>query len=424
MEVVKKIMEMDEIKHAFTDVLRENPKDKTWSLRDGLVVERKFTGRTKTVECCGFYEGINTGQHYRFLFVDDIMTKEMARSEGQIMIGKENFPNIRNMAFFGVEGESSMIRVTGTPYAYDDVVMMVHDMVHTEGDNRGEKVFKIRKIREANDEDEPCFVTQSQHEYNKASDMYRSQQQLDPSPLQIESLNYDDLVEVDVIPDNLFQWIVVDPAGDITKFDQADKDNHAIVVMGAEMERDINGMFNLYILDIEARNMSEDEAPHAIASMYQKHRGVHCVAIEQTYAGYLATMVVNLIKQRTGISFMESDSSLIRLKPQSRGNKKNNINKTLYPMTRGHKLHIYDKIPSVYKNVLRTEMRTFPTGKRDDILDAMSYYPIILEKNQFDYRLTQFQRNKNPKITYMSDIKRKLRANKVPYNANNQYMNW
>jgi hypothetical protein len=419
MQAVMKIMEMDEIKHAFSDVLRENPKDGLWSVRNGIIVKRNIKSRHKSVECCGFYEGMNTGQHYRFIFPDDIMTEEMSQSEGMIQLGKEKFDNMGNMGFFGVEDEPSMVRVSGTPYAYDDVIMMIHEKV----DKDGNKIYKTRKIREANDEDVPCFVTKSEHEAHKLSDCYRAQQQLDPSPEKIDSLNYDEIVQIDYedIPSNLIQWIAVDPAGNVEDYDRGDKDNHAIVVLGAELERDINGMFNIYILDIIARTMTEAEAPHQIASMFQKHRAVQSVCIEQSYSGHLANLTKNLIKQRTGIELHEEDGSLIRLKAQTRGNKKNHINKVMYPLVRGHKLHMTSNVPQAYRQVLKREMDTFPTGKRDDILDATAYYPIILEKLHFDYRLRQSMSRKK-KVSYLDEQRRKRRQSRLPYNEQYNYL--
>jgi hypothetical protein len=296
-------------------------------------------------------------------------------------------------------------------------------MVHDKVDKDKKPVYKIRKIREANDEDIPCFVTKVEHEAHKLSNCYRAQQQLDPSPAKMNSLDYDEIIIVDKLPDNLLQWIVVDPAGDVTQYDRADRDNHAIIVMGAELNRDINGMFNVYIIDMVARQMTEDEAPHVIANMYQRYRAVQAVAIEQGYAGHLATLTKNLIKQRTGMELLEEDGSLIRLKAQKRGNKKNYINKVMYPLVRGHKLHMLSTIPDIYKNVLKREMDTFPTGKKDDLLDCSAYHPIILEKLHFDYRVRQ-SITRNNKITYMTDVRRRLEEQKTPYNENYNFMNW
>jgi hypothetical protein len=417
MQSVMGIMEMDEIKHSFSDILREKPRDGLWSVRNGLNVKRKIVTRHKTAECCGFYEGMNTGQHYRFIFADDIMTREMSRSDSMIQLGKETFDNMNNMKMFGVEEEPAMLRVAGTPYAYDDVVMMIHDAV----DKDGNKIYKIRKIREADDNDVPCFVTVSEHEANKLKDDYRAQQQLDPSPEKMNSFSYDDIIMVEDVPDDLLQWIAVDPAGDVNEYDRSDKDNHAVVVLGAELERDINGMFNIYIIDMVARNMTEVEAPHVIANMYQKHRGVQSIAIEQGYSGYLATQVQQMIRKRLHVELLEEDGSLIRLKPQSRGNKKNHINKTMYPLVKGYKLHMLKTVPNEYKDVLEREMSTFPTGKRDDILDAIAYFPIVLEKMHYDYRSRRYSRKKH-NVTYMSDMKRKLRENKTEYNEQFAHM--
>jgi hypothetical protein len=417
MEAVKLVLEMDEIKHAFSDILYNNPnKETTWSLNKGLLVKRSVISKDLSVECCGFYEGSNTGGHYRFLFVDDIMTKDMRDSEKMIQLGKEHFDNLGNLSDFGNQDTQAMVRVTGTPYAWDDVVMYVDNKVYEDGT----KMYKTRKIREANDEDVPIFVTQSEHEINKLSDNYRSQQQLDPSPLKIEGLNWDDIVITDYIPGDLMQFIVVDPAGDIKEFDTVDRDNWAIITLGAQMSRDHQGLFNIYIIDMVLRNMTEAEAPQQIANMYFRNRAVQSIAIEQSYSGYLATLVTNLIKQSTGIELTESDNSLIRLKGASRGNKKNNINKQLSYRMRNNKVHLFEGIADQYKLAFKKEVDTFPTGKRDDALDAIAYINHILEKLYFDYRVDQYSRRQaNSKIRYMDDIKRDMKMRQVA--GGNQY---
>jgi hypothetical protein len=409
MNAVKTVLEMDEVVHAFSDILYEKPgKDNTWSLNAGLYVKRKVISKDPTVDCCGFYEGSNTGGHYRFLFVDDIMTKDMKDSPKMIQLGKEHFDNLGNLSDFGNKDADTMIRVSGTPYAWDDVVMYVDEKVY----ESGEKIYKTRKIREANDDDEPIFVSQAEHEFNKLSDNYRSQQQLDPSPLKIEGLSWSDIVQTDYIPDDLLQFIVVDPAGDIKKFDNAERDNWAVLCVGAQLSRDVNGLFNIYIIDMVVRNMTEAEAPQQIANMFISNRAVQAIAIEQSYQGYLANLVTNIIKQSTGVNFIEEDGSLIRLSPQSRGDKKNNINKQLSYRMKNNKLHLFDHIPNQYKMALKKEVDTFPTGLRDDALDALSYINIILEKMFFDYRLgQQVKRKQSKKITYMDDIKKRMIMN-------------
>jgi hypothetical protein len=80
-------------------------------------------------------------------------------------------------------------------------------------------------------------------------------------------------------------------------------------------------------------------------------------------------------------------------------------------------------IPNEYKEVLEKEMATFPTGKRDDILDAIAYFPIILDKMHYDYRARRYSRQ-HKKVTYMSDVKRKLREGKTKYNEQYAHMNY
>lgn len=423
MGAVKKVLEMDEVKHAFSDILYENPsKETTWSLNSGLYIKRKVISKDPTIDCCGFYEGSNTGGHYRFLFVDDIMTKDMKDSDKMIQLGKEHFDNLGNLSDFGNQEADTMIRVSGTPYAWHDVVMYVDEKVYKEGENAGQKIYKTRKIREANDDDVPIFVSKAEHEFNKLSDNYRSQQQLDPSPEKIEALSWNDIVITDHIPDDILQFIVVDPAGDIKEFDKADRDNWALLCVGAQLSRDINGLFNIYIIDMVVRNMTETEAPQQIANMYIRNRSVQSIAIEQSYQGYLANLVTNIIRSSTGVNFIEEDGTLIRLKPQSRGDKKNNINKQLSFRMRNKKIHLNEAIPNIYKMALKREIDTFATGDRDDALDALSYINIILEKMFFDYRVTQnVKRKQSKRIDYMDRIKQRRMSNVVPF-SKDQYM--
>ena len=381
-EVVMAILEMDEIKHAFSDILYENIKDsKCWNKDTGLQVKRNRIIKEKTLEYCGLYDSMKTGGHYRFIIMDDIMTPDYADSPKERKKGRDNFDMAGNLTFKGHTLYQSMIRVTGTPYHSEDVI----NYVRNKKDAEGKPLFRARRIRQANDDDVPGFVTDIEHQLSKSSASYDSQQQLDTSAKPEDKLHFSDIVITDFVPKNLLEVIIVDPAGD--KDLKHAKDNWAVGHFGAELSKDKYGAYNIYIMDLIVRQMKEEEAPGVITNMYRNNRNVQAIAIEQQGPGYLARRVTDMVLAATGVQLSENDDSLILLKPTARGNKKLHIARSLaYPL-KNHKIFMLTTVKEIYKAQLKKEINGFPDISQDDAVDILSYLNIVLDKMNFQYKI-------------------------------------
>ena len=64
------------IKNLFKDVLYDDPQkeSKKWSLDDGLIVKRKSSAPTCTLEAWGLVDGMPTGKHFAILNYDDLVS--------------------------------------------------------------------------------------------------------------------------------------------------------------------------------------------------------------------------------------------------------------------------------------------------------------------------------------------------------------
>ena len=380
--VVMQILEMNEIKHAFSDVLYENPKDSgCWNKDKGALVKRKRLAKEVSLEYCGLYDSMKTGGHYRFIIFDDIMTPDYADSPKERKKGRDNFDMAGNLTFKGHTLYQSMLRVTGTPYHSEDVI----NYVRNKKDTKDKPLFKARRIRQANDDDVPIFVTDIEHQLSKSSASYPSQQQLDTSAKPEDKLHFSDIVITDFVPKNLLEVIIVDPAGD--KDLKHAKDNWAIGHFGVELSRDKYGAYNIHILDLILRQMKEEEAPGVITNMYRNNRHVQAIAIEQQGPGYLARRVTEMVLAATGVQLSENDDSLILLKPTARGNKKLHIARSLaYPL-KNHKIFMQTAIKEIYKRQLKHEINGFPEVSQDGGPDILAYLNIVLDKMNFQYKI-------------------------------------
>jgi hypothetical protein len=367
----------------FPDIVWKNFNDApSWSMRDGLTLKRKNMSRKeKSFQTSGLIEGMATGGHYDDLYYDDVETDDLAENPQMLFKLIKKFDISRNMRMS--TGIQSLVRVIGTPYHHQGLLMHIKDLT----DINEKQIYKFRRVPAVDDNDFPVYLSQRELDILKTSDNYNSQQLCDPTPEKGAAFRSSHLQEVLEPPKGLVKFMVIDPAGD--NRDKADGDAWSIMCIGAEPKTDELGASNIYILDLVLKPMEEVEAVRQIVNMYVRNGMIQSIGIEQINSGLLRLHVAHILSEQHGIELNEDEGTLIPLKAQSRkaGGGKNRkrewIRTALSWPFRNGKIHILHSIPYVYRNRIKEEMDKFPMW-HDDGLDALSWYPVMLDEIDFE----------------------------------------
>lgn len=382
---IKQVLEKPIMYNLFSDCIWKNFNDApVWSIRDGLTLKRTSMSRKeKSFQTSGLIEGMATGGHYDDLFYDDVETDDLAENPQMLYKLIKKFDISRNLRM-ATENIKSLVRVIGTPYHHQGLLMHIKDLK----DVNDKHIYRFRRIPAVDENDNPVFLSKEELDILKTSDNYNSQQLCDPTPEKGAAFKSSQLQEVISVPKNLIKFMVIDPAGD--NKDKADGDAWSIMCLGAEPEVDELGASNIYILDLVLKPMEEIEAVKQIINMYTRNGIIQSIGIEQINSGLLRLHVAHVLKEQHNIELNEDEGTLIPLKAQSRkagggrNRKKEWIRTALSWPFRNGKIHILHSIPYVYRNRFKEEMDKFPMW-HDDGLDALSWYPIMLEEIDFDY---------------------------------------
>jgi hypothetical protein len=408
---IKLTLEKPIMYKMFSDIIWKNFNDApSWSIRDGLTLKRQNMSRKeKSFQTSGLVEGMATGGHYDDLFYDDVETDDLADNPQMLFKLIKKFDISRNMRM--ATGTKSLVRVIGTPYHHQGLLMHIKDLK----DINEKLIYRFRIVPAVDDDDNPVFLSQKELDILKTSDNYNSQQLCDPTPEKGAAFRSSHLQEVLAVPKKLVKFMVIDPAGD--NKGKADGDAWSIMCLGAEPEIDELGASNIYILDLVLKPMEEVEAVKQIVNMYTRNGIIQSIGIEQINSGLLRLHVSHILKEQHNIELSEDEGTLIPLKAQSRkagggkNRKKEWIRTALSWPFRNGKIHILRSIPYVYRQRFKDEMDKFPMW-HDDGLDALSWYPVMLEEIDFDYyteqddskiiNLLSHRNTEYPKKTWMS----------------------
>ena len=376
---------------CFSDVLFKKPayESSLWSVEKGINVNRGSNNPTPTISAWGMQEGMPTGVHANRRKYDDITTEDMAKSPAQMEDCKVKFDSSQNL---GTEGGTS--RVIGTPYHHADPLAYIKAMK----DIHGEDKYHLR-LKPATDNGlangNPVLMSRKRIEDLMSYSTFNCQQLLNPTPDGGTKLSSEFLreIEPELIPKNLYNCMVIDPAGDETET----SDEWGAWVVGVEPRADQIGASNIYITNGYLDTLKEVMAPDVLARLYCSTGLIMKTGYERnlnTTPGWLVHFT-NLLRVK-GKHLSEDNGNLIKLKHGGR-NKHLRIETALaLPLMNG-KIHISKAIPFIYRQRLMSEMDKFPYW-HDNGLDALAYLYDILQ----DYR---FPNNADtlkplPKVSY------------------------
>lgn len=375
---IREICENEKLLHkCFPDIFWENPQKEAplWSIDEGIILGRNSNRREPTVSSYGLTEGMPTGSHFERRIYDDIVTEDIADSADVMEKVKEKFDSSQNLTTDG-----GTHRVTGTPYHHNDPLNYIKKKVDIYDSTK--LAYHIRTKKASHDgsiNGRPVLLTQVTYDKLKLTSTFPCQQLLDPTPQGLRRLDSTMFLDIEpqFVPDNLYKFMIVDPAGDKDS-GSIKRDNWAIGVFGVEPFADDMGLSKVFLLDAIIEPLSEFEAPSEIVRMYIKNSRIQQLGIEKVALSTTELHVSQALEKRR-IWVSVENRSLVILRPAGRKKEKRIERGLAYPLFNG-KLFMSKAVPKIYRDKIRDEADAFPYGVHDDGLDMWSYlYDMIGE---------------------------------------------
>jgi len=374
LDAIRKIYEKPIIKFAFSDVVYQKPESEapTWSLQGGITLRRKNTARKeKTVEASGLVEGMVTGSHFERRIYDDIETDDIKDSNDEL---EKVFSKFDMSSYLGTGQDTDIERVVGTFYSHSGPLVKIMDKKTADG-SKAEFVTRIMPGTVGGEYDgKPVLMSQQRLEQEKTKEHYASQILCDPTPGKTMKLNPAFLIEIEpeMIPRNVINVLLVDPAGDEKGKGGSD---WAIELWGVEPNVDNLGQSNVYLKQAIIEELKEAEAPEVIARMYLAGGIIQKVGVEKVAQSTAEIHVASALAVR-GRYLSTEDGSLVILSPRGRP-KPTRISSNLAWPLNNSKVHISKAVSPKVRQRIRDEMTKFPVWKMDGIDCAAYLWDII-----------------------------------------------
>ncbi len=381
---IKTALEQSKVlKAAFPDILWADPQKESpkWAEEAGLRVKRKGFYNEETVEAWGLVEGQPTGRHFSHLVMDDIVTLDTVGTPEMIQKVKEAFSMGLNTGT-----KDGTIRVIGTTYHHEDLL----NELRTQVDEEGKPVWHVR-VNPATVNGEPngasAYLPEkklAQLRLNRRT--FYSQQLLNPTPQGTQKLDKNLLVEISpgMIPQRLFKFMAIDPAGE-RKSDNRQGDSWAMLVVGVEPYRDDLGASNFYILDMVIEPMTAAESVDMAVRVYMRNGQIRQLGVEKVGLSSAESNISKALLARGKVVTVENETLAI-LRPAGRSKAQRIEDALSWPLL-NRKIHVSTAIPVSYRERLKLEMDKFPYW-HDDGLDCLSYIVSDMTKG---YRFGKYQ---------------------------------
>lgn len=381
---IKLLLESSELlKECFPEVLYMNPHAESpkWSEDDGLIVKRKGFPREASIEAWGLLEGMPTSKHFTDRIYDDIETADNVENPDIVRKLINKFDLSQNLGTLdGTE------RIIGTYYSHQGVLKYINEKKNIHGD----LIYQTR-LKPATDDGTangiPVLLSEEKMDELRANEYaFNCQQLLNPTPTGQKKLDATLLHEIehDLIPRDVFKFMIVDPAGDDTT---GKGDAWGILMLGVEPQTDDIGASKVYIMDACISPMRVTEAIDEITRMYLRSGVIMQMGVEKS--GISTTeMHIATALEKHGRHLSTENENLVILKPAGRKKIARIEGAIAWPLL-NNKIFISNKVKSVYADRLRDEMEKFPFW-HDDGLDALSYLYDIIK----DYRFARRRKHK------------------------------
>jgi hypothetical protein len=360
----------DLLKWCFPDILYGKPESESpkWSEDDGLVLKRSSSSRGESsVEAWGLTEGMPTGRHFERCVFDDLETEDIRESPDMLDKVFSKFEMAGNLGTFS---DSDVTRVIGTYYSHFGPNVRIRDKKMPNGDN----VYKLRLVPGSNDgtrDGKPVLMDLGAWEKEKTGMHFNSQQLCDPTPTTDIKLDFNCLkpIEPKFIPRTIHKFMVLDQAGG-DETDKQSKDMWSYGVIGIEPILDDIGQSNVYLLDIEADQMSHSEGIDGVVRMYLRNGIIQQMGVEKVGLSTTEIHIANALRTKGRRLSLEA-KNLVLLKPAGRS-KNMRVETALQWPLNNSKISYSTSIPDRYIQAIREEMLKFPFY-HVDILDMIAY---------------------------------------------------
>lgn len=365
------------LKKCFPDICYENPAQEAfkWSEIDGLFLKRRGLYKEATFEAWGLIEGMPTSKHYTRRVYDDLVTEDVVKSPEQSERLESMFFLSHNL---GTEDGSHAI--VGTPYRHNDLLNKLRVMK----DSTGKSVYNL-SLKPATDDGtptgKPVLLSKERLEFLRQNrQMFYCQQLLDPTPIGTQKLRFQDFqwIVKDLIPQNLYRFMLIDPAGS-----KGGGDNWAMGVVGVAPYLDDLGASSIYILDLYSKPVRLTEAMKQVLKMYTSNGTIERLGVEKVGISSAEIHIENMLSVH-GYRVSQDNGRLILLSPRGR-NKEQRIESALLWPLENKKVFIVQGVNQEAVDRLEEEMDRFPYW-HDDTIDMISYiYDVIKEYRFFKY---------------------------------------
>lgn len=252
-QIQKEFESNEDLRAHFPDIFWENPQRDapSWSLDNGITINRKSNPKENTIEAWGLVDGQPTSKHFAILVYDDVVTKDSVATPEQIQKTTESWQLSDNLGKAG--GRKWHI---GTRYSFADT----YEAMITQ------KSVKVRLYAATDDgtfDGKPVFFSPEVWEAKKVAQgeaVISCQMLQNPLAGQNRMFDITDLRVYEVRPTVLNVYIMVDPARSKKK----DSAKTAVAVIG------IDYAMNKYLLDGFNHKMDLRERWVRTAQMFHK----------------------------------------------------------------------------------------------------------------------------------------------------------
>lgn len=377
---IKTTCEQNEfLKVHLPDLLWENPgKDApTWS-SEALTFKRETSQKEASIEAWGLIDGMPTSKHFSRRVYDDVETDTTVNTPELIEKLKSSFALSENLG----TNDGTHI-VIGTHYSHEGLLNYLRNV---KDPDTGENLY-FSSIKPATDDGtpsgKPVFLTKKKFKRLQASSHFYCQQLLDPTPRGTQTLNPEHLIDIQPsdVPNRLYKFLLVDPAGDgVAK--RADRsDSWAIVCVGVQPNFDDLGISRVYILDMVIEDLKRVDALREICDMYCRNGRILKLGVEKTSITTNEIHVSNALKAK-GKHVSVEMGNMELLKPAGRKKHVRIADAISWPLQNSC-LFLSTSIAEAYRSRFKKEMEQFPNSRHDDGLDAVAYVWDLLTPHMF-----------------------------------------
>lgn len=353
------------LKNLFKDVLYADPQkeSKKWSLDDGLIVKRKSSAPTCTLEAWGLVDGQPTSKHFAILNYDDVVTLSSVTSPEMIEKTTNSWRVSLNL---GSEqaGKPGRKRYWGTRYHQNDTYAQIietgsvkvkefypTDLGKNDIDVAGEPLLMTRETLLQKRKSMGLYVYATQMLQNPAADRVQG--------FKTEWLEYYDQLRGNK---NWNYYIICDPSGEKKK---KFSDYTVFVVIGLGPDK------NYYLVDMIRDRLNLSERTKILFELIMKWNPKK-IGYEE-YGKDSDIAHIKSIQEEKGFRFS--------IEPLAGFMPKTDRIRRLQPIFEAHRWFMPRRMPYIttarqmvdlVQEFIAKEYIDFPVGSHDDMLDACS----------------------------------------------------